>query len=126
MIPLLLGVLAHGHFYEFCLELFFYAAELGFCGRSLFPALLLDGDDFVQGGDQGLIGVLEGVDLNDPTFGLPGGLDGGGLEGVGVFPEELVGHVCDLALGLGSLHGVLDSEGDDHLVFPERDGVNDG
>ena len=70
--------------------------------------------------------MLQGIDLHDAPLGLPGGLHRGCFERVCVFLKELVGHVSNLALGLCCLHGVLYSQGDDHLVFPEGDGVHDG
>ena len=44
----------------------------------------------------------------------------------GVALEQLVGQVGDLLLCLGRLRGVLDAEGDDHLVLPQRNRVDQG
>ena len=61
-----------------------------------------------------------------PRSGLLGNIDGALLEGSGVLAQQLVGGVGDGALGLHGLLAVGDAQGQDHLVFPQGDGVDDG
>ena len=66
------------------------------------------------------------LDIDHAALGLPGRLDGAHLEGLGVFLEQVVGHIGDGALSLHGLLGVGQTQCQHHLVLPQRDGVHDG
>ena len=70
--------------------------------------------------------MLQGLDVHDAALGLLGCGHGGHLELVGVLLEQVVGHIGHRALRLGRLGGVLDAQGNHHLVLPEGDGVDHG
>ena len=40
--------------------------------------------------------------------------------------KKSVGHIVDLPLGLGGFRGVGNAQGQNHLIFPQRDGVDQG
>ena len=78
----------------------------------------------VQGGDQALVGVLQGLDVHHGTLGLLGRLHRGHLQHVGVGAEQLVGHIRHLPLGLHGLLGVVDAQVQHHLALPQGNGVD--
>ena len=67
---------------ELLLELALDSPQLGLGLPALLGPLPLDVHDLIQGGDELLIGVLEGLDVHHAPLGLPGGLDGAHLEHV--------------------------------------------
>ena len=78
----------------------------------------------VQGGNQLLVGVLQGLDIHNTPLGFLGRLDRAHLQGLGVLAQELIGHIADSPLGLNGLGGVGHTQGQHHLALPQGNGVH--
>ena len=79
-----------------------------------------------EGLDEAGVRNADGFHVDDAALGFPCGLDGSGLELFGIALEEIVGHVGNSLLCMESFLCVLHAKGDDHLGFPERDGIGNG
>ena len=55
------------------------AGQLFFGFAAFLTAFFLDSHDFIQGGDQALVGVLQGLDIYNAALGLFGDVYGGGF-----------------------------------------------
>ena len=64
--------------------------ELVFGFGALLAAFLLNADDLVEGGDELLVRVAHGVDIDDAALVFLRDGDGAGLEGIGVFLQQRV------------------------------------
>ena len=75
---------------------------------SLFSAFLLDPLYFFQSFDELLVGLGKSFDIDDASFRFLGSLDGSDLKILGIFLEQLVGHLSNFVLCLGSFLGMRD------------------
>ena len=110
--------------HQLLLELALDAAQFHLGLLALLGTVLLDLDHLVQSGDELLVGVLKGLDVDDAALGLLGGGHGAHVQHLGVFAQQLVGHIGHGGLRRGGLTGTLQTEGEHHLALPERDGVD--
>ena len=69
--------------------------------------------------------MLESLHIYNTALCFLGALDRGDLQRFRVLLEQLIGHIRNFSLGLGRVGGMLQANGDDHLVLPERNGVDD-
>ena len=68
--------------------------------------------------------MLERFDIDDTAFRFFGVFDSGHLEFVCILFQQFVGHIGHFALSPCRLGAVLDAERDNHLVLPQRDGID--
>ena len=107
-------------------QLLLHFCHFRFGGLPLGPSVGLDFHHVIQGLNELGVGLFQGFQIDDAPFRLFGGFRGGQAKLLGVGFEQCVGHVIDLPLGLGRFRGMGDTQGKNHLVFPQRNGVYQG
>src|SRR5208283_5059089 len=88
--------------------------------------LSLDTERFFYGADEVGIDLLERFDLHDPAFGFLCHFYGALLQHLGVFREKLICGLRDFLLKIERLLLPEEADGDDDLVLPQGDRVQDG
>ena len=68
--------------------------------------------------------MLQCFDGNHRPLRLLGGFDGAHLQQIGVFLEQLIGHVGDSCLGSRGLSPVFQAQSQHHLALPQGDGID--
>ena len=114
------------HLQELALEFSLNAAELGFCLCAAGAPVILDLAHFFQCVYQMLVGLLERLKIDDAPLGFLGDLYAAGVKGFCVVLKKIV---CDFGDGVRGLHrllGMIHAQRQDHLLFPERDRVDNG
>ena len=89
-------------------------------------AFLLDLHHIVQCRNQLRIGLSERLHIHNAPLGGLRRLDGRRMELLGILLQKLVRHIRHFPLGLRRLVRMLYPQGDNHLIFPERNRVHDG
>src|SRR5208337_1467852 len=92
----------------------------------LFPALRLDPERLLKGGDKVVVGLPERLYFHDAPLALPGDLDASGLEEFGIPRQQVVRGVRDGLLDSEGLLLAEEADGDDYLALPQGDGRHDG
>ena len=105
------------------LELLLDPCKLCFCILTGNPALLLDFDGLLDGGDQICVDLFQGLQIHDPAFGLPGNIHTVLLQQFRVFGEQRVGGVGDASLHFQHALLPVQPQGNHDLAFPQRDGA---
>ena len=70
--------------------------------------------------------MLQRLDVHNGALRLLGSGDRPHLQGVGVFLQQLIGHLRHRVLGGGGLTAVLHAQRQHHLTLPQGDGVHKG
>ena len=70
------------------------------------------------------IGLFQGLDVHNAPLRFLRGFHGSHVQLLGVLLQQRVGDIRHLPLGLSRLGGVGDAQRQNHLVFPQRDGID--
>ena len=89
-------------------------------------AFFLDADGFIHSCDQILVCFFECFDIYNAAFRFFRHIESILLEDLGVFQQQCIGRICDVALQLQRFLLSVESESHYHLALPQGNGFLDG